>query len=852
MNDFHVHIKKTNLNWLVRMAFRDGRASSRRLVLFMASIVLGIAAVVSIQSFSENLKESIQGQSKALMGADYLIDSNQLPNETVMSIIDSLGGAQAKEVKFVSMAAFPKGNTTKLIQVRGIDGDFPFYGELETTPESAGREYARENGALVDATVMLQFQLQKGDSIKIGNLTFPIIGSLKSAPGSTAISASVAPPVIIPYHFIEATGLLQKGSRVGYNYYFTAKADTDLDKLYQEVDPKLDLENADMDTHVQTSQRLGRRYENVGKFLNLVAFIALLLGCVGIASSVHIYIKEKLRTVAVLKCLGATRKQTFLIYLIQIISLGFIGGLLGALAGLALQQLFPIIFQEFLPFEVQVTLSAQPVILGLLLGISMSVLFALSPLLGTWYVSPLQVLRIQEGVNTKFRKMSVFVMVLILIFVYLFSFWLLNSWSLALAFVLGIVVTFSILSGIATLFMKFIKKFFPSSWGFIARQSLLNLYRPNNQTMVLILAIGVGTFLISTLYFTKDILLAKTTLDESNQNPNIILLDVQTQQKEDIVNSLVPNGFPIIDNIPIVTMRLHSIKGREINDMRSDSVTTMNKWILYHEFRVTYRDSLSASETLMEGEWVAEYNLIDKPIPISLSDNVAADAQVTLGDIIVFNVQGVLMETVVSSIRKVDWARMQLNFSIVFPKGVLENAPQFNILTTKVGDESTSAQLQRELVRRFPNVSIIDLRQIITIIEGILDKISWAINFMALFSIFTGIIVLIGSVRNSKYQRIKESVLLRTMGARSQQILKITALEYLYLGVLGSSTGILLSLLGSQLLAVFVFETSFVPAKEPFFILLPGITLLVLAIGLFNSRSVIRSSPLQVLRKEIG
>ncbi|MBT8313476.1 MAG: ABC transporter permease, partial [Maribacter sp.] len=149
MNDFHVYIRKTNLNWLVRMAFRDGRASSRRLVLFMASIVLGIAAVVSIQSFSENLKESIQGQSKALMGADYLIDSNQSPNETVLSIIDSLGGAQAKEVKFVSMAAFPKGNTTKLIQVRGIEGDFPFYGELETTPESAGREYAREKGALV-------------------------------------------------------------------------------------------------------------------------------------------------------------------------------------------------------------------------------------------------------------------------------------------------------------------------------------------------------------------------------------------------------------------------------------------------------------------------------------------------------------------------------------------------------------------------------------------------------------------------------------------------------------------------------------------------------------------------------
>lgn len=833
------------------MAWRDGKASSRRLLLFMASIILGIAAVVSIQSFSENLKKNITLQSKALMGADYKIDSNQLPNEKVQGIIDSLGGAAGMEVKFVSMAAFSKRNKTKLVQIRGVKGSFPIYGSLETEPLSAAKEYDTENGALVDATVMLQFNLQAGDSVKIGELNFPIIGALKSAPGSTAVSASVAPPIIIPYRFIDATELLQRGSRVGYNYYFETDPATDLEQIYKEVDPKLDLENADMDTHTQTSERLGRRYENVGKFMNLVAFIALLLGCVGIASSVHIYIKEKLRAVAVLKCLGASRKQTFFIYLLQIAGLGFLGGLIGTLIGVSLQELFPLILEDFLPFEVQISFSIQPVLLGMLLGVFMSVLFALMPLLSTWYVSPLQVLRIQEQENTKSRKASLLVLGTILLFIFLFSLWLLESWQLALAFVVGILVTFSVLSGIAILFMKGIKKYFPTSWGFIARQSLLNLFRPNNQTMVLILAIGVGTFLISTLYFTKDILLAKTALENSNQNPNIILLDVQTDQKDDVVNSITPQGLRVIDNIPIVTMRVHSINGKPVNEMRSDSLTTMNKWILYHEFRVTYRDSLIGSENLVDGTWISTAKSDERPIPISLSDNVARDAQVGIGDIMIFNVQGVLMETRVNSIREVDWGRMQLNFSIVFPTGILENAPQFNVLSTNVATETASAKLQQELVRKFPNISIIDLRQIITIIENILDKISWAINFMAVFSILTGIIVLIGSVRNSKYQRIKESVLLRTLGARSEQILKITAMEYLYLGVLGSGMGILLSLLGSQLLAVFVFKTPFKPALEPFLILLPGISLLVLVIGLINSRSVISSPPLQVLRKEV-
>ena len=195
---------------------------------------------------------------------------------------------------------------------------------------------------------------------------------------------------------------------------------------------------------------------------------------------------------------------------------------------------------------------------------------------------------------------------------------------------------------------------------------------------------------------------------------------------------------------------------------------------------------------------------------------------------------------------------MQMNFNIIFPSGVLEDAPQFYVLTTNVPDVKASAQLQQKLIREFPTVSIIDLRQVITVIEDILDKIAWVINFMAFFSIITGIIVLIGSVRTSKYQRIKESVLLRTLGAKSGQILRITALEYLYLGVLGSGIGIFLSLIGSFLLARFVFETVFTPSWIPFVVLMPGITILVLLIGMFNSRSVLNSPPLEVLRKEVG
>ncbi len=449
------------------MAWRDAKANRVRLLLFMASIILGIAAVVSIQLFSDNLKSNIQNQSKSLMGADFIIDSQQEPNARAQTIIDSLK-PDASEVNFVSMIAFPKNGGTKLVKVRGLEGNFPFYGKMMTQPESASANYQKTGSALVDATLMLQFDIKPGDSIKVGELTLPIAGALKSIPGSSAISSSVAPPIVIPNRFIAATELIQFGSRKEYQYFYKASDTLNLVKLEERLQPMLDAENVDLDTHTSTSKRLGRRYENVGKFLNLVAFIALLLGCVGIASSVQIYIREKLTSVAVLKCLGATRLQSFLIFLIQIAGIGLVGGIIGTAIGAGLQEVFPYILKDFLPFDVAIHIGLQPLFMGVLLGVFMSVLFALIPLLRTWYVSPLEVLRVGANPSVKTTKAKVVVGSAIVVFLFLFSFWLLRDWEFAIAFVLGIMLTFAILAGIATLTMRLVKRYFPKKWSYPA------------------------------------------------------------------------------------------------------------------------------------------------------------------------------------------------------------------------------------------------------------------------------------------------------------------------------------------------------------------------------------------------
>lgn len=841
---------KIQLGWLLKMAWRDWRSSRKKLYLFIASIILGISAVVAIQSFGENLKIKIKEDSKSLMGADFIIDTRQAPTDRVLEIVDSLT-YQAREINFASMAFFPKNEGSKLIKVSGFEGAFPIYGKVESVPVNAADEYATKNGALVDATTMLQFDLQIGDSIKIGKITLPILGKLKSVPGKSAISASIMPPVFIPYSLIEKTGLVQKGSRVEYQYYFKSDPKTDLVKLQKELLPTLDNESADLDTHISAGKQLGEGYNNFGKFLNIVAFTALLLGCLGIASATNIYIKEKKKSIAVLKCVGVTRKQTFIIYLFQIIFIGLLGSLLGTVLGILLQQLFPILLSGFLPVSVDFVVIPSIIGLGLSVGVIMSVVFSLFPLISTWFVTPNEVLRSQTTSNKKTKVLGFIIAPVVALTVFLFAYLLIGELVYAALFLSGIIVVFIAIRLIAGLFIQLLKWFFPKNWSFSARQGLSNLFRPGNQTIVLILCIGVGVFLINTLYLTKDTLIGSTSLQKNENVPNILLLDVQQNEISKVSETIKSFDQPVLDEIPVIAMKVHSINGVRTSELREDSTKNIKRWIIEGQFRASYRDTLIKSEQVIEGTWVgAAQNAI--PVPVSLGKGMMKDGAFELGDEVVFNVQGVLLETKITSVRNIEWSQMQMNFSVLFPKGVLNNAPQTNVITTKAPTDEIAAKMQQQLVINHPTVTVIDLRSVMEIVDGILSKIAWVINFLALFSILTGFIVLIGAVRTSKYQRLRENAMLRTIGAKSKQLKRMTTVEYLLLGLLGTLSGTTLSLIGGQLMASYSFQTEFIISWVPVLLVPMLVILTTVFIGLINNRSVLKASPIEVLRENKG
>jgi putative ABC transport system permease protein len=730
-------------------------------------------------------------------------------------------------------------------------GQFPYYGQFVTEPAEAAATFQQGPFALVEETLLLQFGAEVGDSIRLGESTFTIHGKLLDIPGENLVFSVAAPRVLIPLAKLEETQLAQLGGRSTHYIQFLLDPLIDPDKLVEEIKPQLREQRLRDSTVEERKRRLGRALTNLYRFLNLVAFIALLLGSVGIASAINHYIRQKLSTVAVLRCLGSSSLQTFFIYLIQAAAMGFISVLVGIGIGLTVLYWLPVVLADFLPVSIPFAVSIPALAKASVLGLGMALLFALLPLLPVRRVSPLLVLRSDYEADKDKRIDPLQILLFVLIFGFILGFSLLHTehWIHGVIFAFALVVAFALLVGAAKLVAFLVRRYFPRSWSYIWRQGLANLYRPHNQTVLLMLSIGLGTFFIVTLYLIQETLLSQAALSASGSRPNLVLFDIQTHQKESIRELLQEVDLPILQDVPIVTMRLSSIKGKTIKELRDEEGRHRGGWALAREYRSTYRDSLIETESLVAGEWTASAEGLDI-VPISLEKGIAENLSVAVGDELVFDVQGLPVTTQVGSLREVEWERIQPNFFAVFPVGVLEKAPQFHVLVTRTGTAAESAEIQKLVVKKFPNVAAIDLALVMSAIDNILDKAAFVIRFMALFSIFTGFTVLAGSVVAGRYQRLKEVVLLRTLGASRRQVLKIMLVEYFFLGTFASLIGLLLAFSAGWALAYFVFETTFVSALLPIFVAFVMIVGLTIVIGLLNSLTVLDRPPLEVLRKE--
>jgi putative ABC transport system permease protein len=842
------------------LAWRESRTARRRLLLYMSSISLGVAALVAIDSFSANIIQSVKDQSRALMGGDISFNSSKPIPPAIDSLFDSLshqGLSFARVTTFPSMAVVPRTSGTRFAQVRGVTDNYPFYGNIVTEPAGRWPLLTKGANAIVDPSLLTSLNARIGDTLRLGFGTFTIVATIKDVPGAAGIAEMLGPRIFIPAKYVAETQLLVFGSTADRTVLAKLPPGVDPDKFVKPLKKRVEDQQVRVRTVTQAEMSTQDAIENLSNFIGIVGLVALLLGGIGVASGVRAFVARKIDTVAVLRCLGASSGQVLGIYVVQAAAMGLAGAAAGAALGVAVQFLLPHVLTDFLPIDVQVSLVPSAVFTGLAVGGWIALIFALRPLLALRNVSPLQTLRRDTDADvlrmrwTDTPRIVVNAALVLSVVAIALSRARTTRQAFAMSAATGIAVLALALS--AGLLSWAARKGLRTRWPYVIRQGVANLYRPGNQTRAVTLALGFGAFLVSTLYLVQNNILGRFTTAAAESRGNIVFFDVQQDQAAGLDSIVRGRGNDVVQLAPVVTMRIAAINGKRVTDMKPITRGQPGgraSWALRREFRSTYRDKPAASETIVGGKWFSDsaVKVARDTGEISLEEGIASELNVKLGDIISWDVQGVEIPTRITSLRKVVWTRFEPNFFVVFAPPVLKGAPNQYVLLAQVKDPAAVALLQREVVNRFPNVSSIDLTAIKRTVDKIVGKVSLAIRFMALFSLAVAIPVLFSAVSATRRERVREGVLLKTLGATRGQIARILLAEYSLLGLMGGLTGMLLSLAGGWAVVRYIFKTPFAPAMAPVFGIAAAIVGLTLLIGLLAGRDVFKETPIAALR----
>jgi putative ABC transport system permease protein len=841
------------------LAWRESRTARRRLLLYMSSISLGVAALVAIDSFATNIVQSVKDQSRALMGGDISFNSSKPFTPATDSLFDSLsrhGVSFARMTTFPSMAVVPRTAGTRFTQVRGVTDNYPFYGNIVTEPAGGWPLLQKGAYAIVDPALLTSLNAHVGDTLRLGFGTFTIIATIKDIPSAAGIAEMLGPRIFIPARYVAETQLLVFGSTADRAVFAKLPPNVDPDKFIKPLKPRFDAQQVRVRTVTESEMQTSDAIENLSNFIGIVGLVALLLGGIGVASGVRAFVARKIDTVAVLRCLGASSGQVLAIYVVQAAAMGLVGAAAGAALGVAIQFALPHVLKGFLPIDVHVRLVPAAVFTGLAVGGWIALVFALRPLLALRNVSPLQTLRRDTDAAVLRMHWSdiprIAVDVALVVSVVGIALLRARTTKQAVSMSAATAVAIVALTASAALLSWAARKGLRGGWPYVVRQGVANLYRPGNQTRAVTLALGFGAFLVSTLFLVQHNILRRFTTAASESRGNVVFFDVQQDQAAGVDSIIRAARHEIVDIAPVVTMRISAINGKNVSDMLPVPRGQRGRasWALRREFRSTYRDKPAGSETIVAGKWFGANALKTAADTgeISLEEGIAKELNVKLGDIITWNVQGVDIPTRITSLRKVVWTRFEPNFFVVFAPPVLQAAPKQYVLLAEVKDPVAVPRLQRSVVNLFPNVSSIDLTAIRRTVDRIVARVSLAIRFMALFSLAVAIPVLFSAVSATQRARVREGVLLKTLGATRGQIAKILLAEYSLLGVLGGLTGMVLSIAGGWAVVHYVFKMPFALPVLPVISIAAAIVGLTLLIGLLAGRDVFRETPIVALR----
>jgi len=825
------------------MAWRDSRRSRLRLLLFSASIMAGIAALVLVGSLRDNLLAALDREARQLLGADAYLFSKKPVTERAEDILRSLPCQVQRELAFTAMTRVAGRDDAKLVQARGVDTAWPFTGKPTTVPADAWQRCLDGEGFVIDATLQESLTLQPGDRLRLGELELPVLGVLRRPPPQVSLAGSVAPEMFFALTRAGDAKLDDSGLGTFHRRWLLFPDGYDVERDFAEKFKKpLRTEGFNIETVTSRKRSIAWVVQSVNSFLSLMAFIALVLGGLGISSAMHVHAAERLPVVATLRCLGCTPSQALAVYVIQAMWLGLAGAIGGVALGALGIQAVRVPLRNLLPVEIAVNVSPAVAGAGILFGFVLCTAFSLLPLLKVRRVPALAAVRAQVAGEGRPWRDPITWLVLLITTAALAGLAVMLSPprepGVGLSFCVALAVGVMMLAGAARLIMWAARKVVRPGWPFSLRMGLAGLHRPRNQTMLFLLSVGTGVAMILSTLLTQSMLAQYLAGWDARFKVNFFAINIPPDQRAAAAAAMRSSGVEVLGEAPIALLALQSINGKSLDELQDvKGRKRVASWFLTHIYRASWDPALPLAAP-------------GDPLTITMEKQVAESFRMKEGDTVAFSHGGQTLTCRLAAIHEADLERLLANFPVLIKERIPPGLNPTWSAGGRIADAAHGVRVQRALTAAVPGVTIFDFANLSAVVEKMISRGAEIVHWLSLITVGTGLAIVFAILAGGRRDRMEESVLLRTLGASRSQIRRILVTEYLLLGLFAALTGALLSVGFTWLLAWKVFEVPFDTWHWPLAAAVALACAVTTALGMMLSRGVAGSPPLAILRGE--
>jgi len=853
------------MRFVLLTALRETRSAWKRLVFFFVCIAIGVGAIVALRSVIQSVRQVLTSEARTLIAADILLTTDRpwqtgTPERIAARVAGIPGATRIDSIEMATMArpVDESAGVSKVVELRAVQPGFPFYGQL-TLQDGRGYSHSllRNRGALVRPELLAQLGLTVGDEIAIGRSRFTVRGVISLEPGRSLSGFSLGPRVMIDYDDLPGTGLLGFGSRVIRQMLLRVPEER-IDSLTRDLQTELRPQFVRVRSYRDRQEQIGEDFLRAENYLSLVGLVIVVLGGIAVSSVTRVFVRQKIKSIAVMKCVGGTSRQILSVYLLQALALGLLGSLAGvAFAAIAIAAI-PRDLNQIGTLTVPYGLSWSAVVQGLGVGVLVSLLFSMVPLLEVRQVKPSLLLR-QETAPRRRDWFQIGATAAVAAALVGLASWQAASLRVGLSVCLGFIGLTLVLQGLGWLLTRMTRPLARSTW-FPMRQAVLHLSRPGNQTRVILLTVGLGTFFIMGVRGLQTNLLSQFALQIGENTPNLFLVDIQQDQVAGM-RAFLAERLPAGSESTLIPVLRARVTGRGVR--LEDVEDLQGRGMLSREYTMTYRGGLAVNETLIRGRFPKRTVGSDpftttggrpQDLPeVSIEESIVERFGIGVGDVMRFDILGRPIHARVSGIRRVEWRDGRTGgFMFVFGAGTFDSAPHWYIAPVRanVADPVQRARLTHDLVVKFPNVSVIDLREVLETIRKVFGVVTVAIDVVGSLVILTGGLILIGAVAVTKFQRVYEAAIFKTLGASSRSIAAMLMVEYGLLGTLAGAVGSFGALALGWGVSRFALDIPWRPVLYENLAGTVATSLLIMIIGVAASADVLRRKPLAALRAE--